>query len=208
MLPIRSSRAKRALFSDSYVVATPSSKKARTLATQASVRKAILDSSETKYSTIDGPWLVGVSGSPAVNINPSSIASGGLPNQRIGNKVLAQKLDIRLNCSGTGGVRLVIYCPKDPQAPATDSLLDVANLAFDSIDPSKFWVIHDQFYTGGDNTDSMAININKKLNHHIHYKASTGGSYTRNPVFIFLHKEINDASSTFEGYVRLWYKDI
>lgn len=190
--PLTNPRVRRALFSD-----TPS-KRART--TKSSVTRTVRRLAETKYNTLEGPWLQGVTANLGTNVEISSLSQGDNVSNRDGLKVTCTRLIAHLSGVGTGPMRVVVYCPKDPAASLA------ADTDFDAISPADHWVLHDKMYYNADL--ASLVHINLPLNHKIEWSSGTATAWRRNPVRVLIVKGGNGAGSVINGFVRLYFKDV
>lgn len=181
--------------------ANRSNKRARV--TPAQVRKIIRNNAEFKFHDVQGPFVV--SNTTGINTDLSLIATGSNFDQRVGNKITMTRLDIQMLCRNTEGMRLIIYCPKAPDAtiPNTTGLNA-------PVDNNKFWIWHDEIYAPmGIVAGDIPINLkfNKTMN--ILFDGGAGSALSRNPIRMYFTSVDQTANTArrVDGITKLWYKD-
>jgi len=135
----------------------------------------------------------------------SLIQTGSNFNQRIGNKITMTRLDVKLLCRNTNGMRLIIYCPKI----SNDNISDTTGLNA-PVDNNKYWIWHDEIYAPmGTVAGDVAINLkfNKTMN--MLFSGSAGSTQTRNPLKMYITSVDQTANTArrVDGTTKLWYKD-
>ena len=186
-MPVR-----RALFQDGR-----SAKRSRTTINR-TIYRAISSRQETKVKRIN-QFLNSPNAGVTVELNDMS--NGPDNGERVGNRIRNLRLTAQLVTKQTGAVRIVIYCPKNPNASLAPST------RFSSINPSDFWVLHDKIYVDGPN-GTYTININKKLNFHTHWSGTSSNGFQRNPLKCFISTDDQGGvNGTVEGHFNLYYKD-
>lgn len=193
-MPVR-----RALFQNGR-----SAKRSRTSINR-TVSRAIAARTETKFVGLTGTFLnLPTTGT---NLEINALSTGGDNGERIGNRIRNLRLTGCLHAQGTGTIRIIIYCPKRPQASLS------TGIRFGALDNSDMWVLHDKCYNPGviqDNApnDSFCININKKLNFHTHWGSNSNNDFQRNPIKVYLvSSNQGGIQGKLEGHFKTFYKD-
>jgi len=191
-MPVR-----RALFQDGR-----SAKRSRTNINRV-VTRAISARQETKFVSLSGTFLnLPIAG---VNLEVNALSTGPDNGERIGNRVRNLRITGCLHSQGLGTIRVIIYCPKNANAALS------TGIRFGAVDNSDMWVLHDKCYNPGTNqlsvNDTLAININKKLNFHTHWGSASNNDFQRNPIKIYLVSSQQGAVGSLEGHFKTYYKD-
>ena len=188
---------RRALFQDGRPT-----KRSRTTINRV-VTRAISARQETKLKRTAGVFL----SNPTVgtNLELNALSTGPDNGERIGNRIRNLRLTGQLVCVGTGAVRVILYCPKSPQASINTAT------RFSSIDNTDFWVLHDKVYGTGINTNPtqvITMNLNKKTNFHTFWGSASSNDFQRNPIKCFITSDVQGGTAgTVEGHFNLYYKD-
>jgi len=168
------------------------------------VSRAINARTETKFSILSSTFLN--NSTTGINLELNALSTGPDQGERIGNRVRNLRLTGCLNCAGTGTVRVILYCPKNANSAIG------TGLRFGHVDTSDNWVIHDKCYNPGTNqnssNDTLAININKKLNFHTHWGGNSSNDFQRNPMKCYLIcSNQSGVGGSVEGHFKIHYKD-
>jgi len=184
---------RRALFQDGRPT-----KRSRT-----TINRVVAARQETKLKRTAGVFL----SNPTVgtNLELNALSTGPDNGERIGNRIRNLRLTGQLVCVGTGAVRVILYCPKSPQASINTAT------RFSSIDNTDFWVLHDKVYGTGINTNPtqvITMNLNKKTNFHTFWGSASSNDFQRNPIKCFITSDVQGGTAgTVEGHFNLYYKD-
>lgn len=189
---------RRALFQDDR----PAKRSRNTI--NRTVSRAISSRQETKFRVLNGTFL----NNPTLgtNLEINALSTGADNGERIGNRVRNLRVTGCLTAKGTGTVRVILYCPKNPQAAIPTSV------RFSGTDSNDFWILHDKCYNPGINenssNDALCININKRLNFHTHWGSPSNNDFQRNPLKCYIvSAQQGGLVGQVEGHFKIFYKD-
>ena len=167
-----------------------------------SITRSIRNSQETKVHRTSGTFVADPS--QFTNVELNNLGTGSDNGKRIGDKVLNTRLRAQLVCTNTGPARVVIYCPKAPNASIPTTT------AFGDIDPSEFWCLYDRVLGQGPTSNGFTtVNINKKLNFHTKWAGNSSNGFSSNPLKMYLYyQNVGEAIiPNIRGNFSVFYKD-
>jgi len=167
------------------------------------IRRVLNNNIESKFLNINISYSQPTTGN---NFTLNPCGPGTNRDNRVGIRVRGLRQQVKLVCTDTGAVRVILYCPKNP-----DNVIPTGSV-FGSVDQADFWILHDHIYgppqrTGSGN--SFAINISKKLGFFTHWGGSTSTDFQKNPVKMHIVTEKrNGTQGQIQGHTKYWFKDL
>lgn len=177
---------------------------------------------ETKVFDVTGSTTVGTT---AAVYNLSNIAEGSDYNNREGNSILCQGMELRyslesnITAANTAFVRLIVVCDNDQRGadPALSDLLETTSAGLSVCSPMLHYV-NKRFSVLYDHTTAMCtsaasashvFNIPLKWNKHVRYSYSTGAdtSNWEGALYLFTIGTQNTTPPSFNFYNRLFFTD-